>query len=303
MICDQRQLRRTLRRSFRSGLLVVLALQLSGCLILPFPTTVEPLPFPEQEMSQLVPGVTSRQKVIDLLGEPDFEGVSSSLALYGDDRRIAGVFVVAPQQAVGASPIKTGHLLVLSYDESEIVREVDLFRKGLLRNNSEICTTSGVCIKPRISNSDGVFRILDAKFYDTQENDAVAKSFDVPRDQCAVYVYLDTNFWAGNQVLVHSVGHPSPKMHVVESGFFLWFHDPGPFSLVASDQLHSGTPVPPESLAESSIEFVCQAQQAHIIKATLRWNWGEGRNNLDLTLVEPAEGRVALRRRRLMTAR
>lgn len=267
---------------------------------MPFPTTVEPLPFPDEETSQIVPGVTSRQKVIDLLGEPDLEGPGSSLVLYGDDRRVAGVFVAAPQQAVFAAPIETGHLLVLGYDENEMVREVDLFRKGLFSSSSEVCTVSGVCIKPRISNAGGVFRILDAKFYDTPENDAGAKSFNVPPDRCAVYVYLDTNFWAGNTVLVHSVGHSAPKMRLDKSGYFLWLRDSGSLRIVASDQLHSGKPVPPGKQVESNIEFDCQAEQAYVIKTTLRWDWGEGKHDLRLSLDEPTEGAAALRKRRLM---
>lgn len=134
-----------LRGYSRCGLSILLTIKLSGCLIVPFPTMVEPLPFPDEETSQIVPGITSRQKVIDLLGEPDFERPGSSLVLYGANRRVAGVFVVAPQQALGVGPIKTGHLLVLVYDENEMVLEADIFRKALFRNNSEVCIASGVC--------------------------------------------------------------------------------------------------------------------------------------------------------------
>ncbi len=300
MASSPRQSREVLDQYSKCGLAILLTLSLSSCFVVPFPTTIAPLPFPEKEMSQIVPGVTSRQKVVDLLGEPDFASPGASLVLYGDDRRVAGVFVIAPQQAVGASLIKTGHLVVLGYDESELVREVDLFRKGLFRNHSQVCTVSGVCIKPRISNTDGAFRILDAKFYDTPQSDADAKSFDVPTDRCAAYVYLDTSFWAGNTVLVHSDDDPTHKARLDESSYILWLHDSGSLNIVASDQLHSGKPVPPGKQVESNIEFDCQAEQAYVIKTTLRWDWGEGKHSLKLSLETPNEASVALRKRRLI---
>lgn len=299
MNCIYGNSREVIHRSFAYAFILI-CLTLSGCLIVPFPTTVEPLPFPDGETSQIVAGVTSRQNIIDLLGEPDFEGAGSSLALYGDDRRVAGVFVAVIPDEVGVLPIKTGHLLVLRYDESETVQQVDLFRKGLLRKHSEICTTGGICIKPSISNDKGAFRILDAKFYDTPENDAGAKSFNAPPDQCAVYVYLDTNFWAGNGVLIHSVGQLPPKTHLGESGYFLWLRDSGFVNIVASDEMHSGRPLPPGKQVESNIELDCRAERAYIIKTTLRWDWGEGKHSLRLSLDEPTEGETAIRKRRLM---
>jgi len=299
---DQRHSKRALFQGFRFSLTVLLALNLSACLIVPFPTTVEPLPFPDEKVAQIAPGVTSRQQVIDLLGKPDIEGPGPSLALYGDDRRIAGVFVVVPE-ALGAVPIKTGHLLVLNYDENALVREAELFRKGLFRNNSEVCTISGICIKPRIDSTGAKFRILDAEFYDTPENDAGAKLLSVPPDLCVVYVFLDTNFWAGNKVLVHSVGHPSSKRHLDKTGYLLWLRSPGFQHIVASDEMHSGKPVPPGKEAESKFEFDCRAAQSHFIRATLRWNWGEGKHHLELSLDDPAEGAKALRKRRLVVVK
>jgi len=234
--------------------------------MVPFPTRVEPLPFPDEEMLRIVLGVTSRQEVIDLLGEPNFESPRSSLVLYGGNRKVAGVFVVVPHTA-GWGPIATGHLLVLGYNENGTVRDFDLFRKGVFGNNREVCTVSGICINPRISSVDGVFHIVDAEFYDTRENDAVAKSFDVLPDRCAVYVYLDTNFWAGNKVLVHSAGHPAPKMHLDKSGYFLWLRDSGSLNVSASDELHAGNrlPPPPGKQAKSNIEFDCQAEHAYFV--------------------------------------
>jgi hypothetical protein len=279
---------------------ILIALNLSSCIAVPFPTKVQPLPFPDDQTSQLVPGVTTRPEVIDLLGEPDFEGAGSSLAIYGDDRRVAGLFVAAPQQALGTLAVKTSHVLVVSYDEKKTVQEVDLFRKGLFGNDSEICTTSGICIKPRVNDESGELRILDANFYDTPENDAGAKSFNVPRDRCAVYIYLDTNFWAGEKIHVRSVGHPAPKRHMDKTGFILWLRDSGSLKVVASDQLHSGKPVLPGQQAMSDIEFECLAENAYVIKTTLRWNWGKGIHDLTLSLDEPTEGLAAIRKRRLI---
>ena len=281
------------------GLSVLLVLSLQGC-VLPFPTTVQPLPFPEEQLSQIVPGTTSRQEVIELLGVPDFEGVGSSLALYSDERRVAGVFVAAPQQAVGVGPIKSGHVLVVGYGGDGTVRGVDVFRKGVFRRASEVCTASGICIKPHVSTADETFRIVDAKFFDTPENDTDAKALGVPSDRCAIYVYLDTNFWAGERVLVQLTGAAVPQTYLDKSGFYRWHHDPGPVSILVSDRLHSRKPLLPGQEVVSDANFQCLAGNAHIVKATLRWNWGAGKHDLVLSLDDPAVAALALRKRRLL---
>ncbi len=276
---------------FRLLGLVFLSLAFSGCAILPVPTSVESLPFNDEELSGIVPGETSRPAVTDLLGEPGFEDSGSTIALYVDRRRVAGV-VGAAGNSAGFRPVHTKHILVISYDESDTVRFVDVFRQGLVNGRSEICASSGICINLRIGQSEDVFRIVDATFYDVPENDADAKRSDAPSDQCAVYVYLDTNFWASETVSIHTVGHAGSMVRLDESGYVLWLYDPSPVKI--------GGSAPNAAQGSSDIKLDCVADQAYFVKAKLRWNWGAAGNDL-LFLVERLDrGKAAIRKRRLI---
>ena len=221
------------------GMPALTALMFSGCAIVPFPTSVESLPFPDELMLHIVPGETSRQQVIDLLGNPSFESPGSSRVLYGANRRVAGMLAIA-QNGMGTEPVNTGHLLVLGYDSSDIVQEIDLFRNGLLGRNAEVCTTSEICIKPQTSRGTSGYQILGAKFYDSPESDSQAKSLVAATGQCSVYVYLDTNFLSGEEILIHTVGIYNPEVRLHEAGYFWWRQTAGPMNISASNLFESG---------------------------------------------------------------
>jgi hypothetical protein len=147
--------------------LIFLSLIVSGCIPVP---TFEGEPFSD-EVSNLKAGVTTKNDVIERLGEPGATFSQESEFVYTDYQSEVAFI------SIGGGGATAGrlHFLVLIFDEDGVLAE-QYVRSG---SGSSGCIQSGWCA----GHANRVMRLAD--YY----KDTRAKQFAVEGDQCGIYLY------------------------------------------------------------------------------------------------------------------
>lgn len=285
--------------------MVILILMLSICAVAPFPSTVGELPFTDEEIGFIKPGLTSRGQVEAALGKPDIVRINSALAVYGRARRVAGL--IAGVMGKGAiAPIETLHLLIVRYGANELVEVLDVLRLGTSTSGGADCTADGICVEPRFkpgrTNSwfwdHGGSVLAKAMVFDKQESDAAIKTFEIQDDACAMYVYHNERLLGNRDILVYrNAPHTAPVI-MNEDGFLHWKSEPGPVVVSASvirQQESDSIPVKGEMQV---LEFSCETGKQYFIDIDLREGWFKF--VLEIALDDIETGIAAVRNRRLM---
>jgi len=303
-VFSRRQGEKTLRppgyRSRIVGLSFLSAMLLAGCIVIPYPTSKEPLPFDDEALARITPGATSRDEIIAQFGEPFAERSGRAVALYGLSRKVGGMFVLSRSNPDIFDTIESEHLLLVRYDENEKVQALDTFRFGSLRLSPEGCAEDGLCVRPRFVRRNDAY-LAGAYFYDTPENDAAARTFEIPPDRCGVFVYYDANM-RDDDMRVFDSADADRAMQIDKSGYLFRLHDPGTVGVGAAFRVNSfdfwTVSVPSGTRIASDLEFHCVAGQAQFVEVRLTMGWTQP--EIVISLEAPGEGTAALERRRLM---
>jgi outer membrane protein assembly factor BamE (lipoprotein component of BamABCDE complex) len=115
-----------------SGILVLsflsVMLLLEGCIIVPIPTTEDKIlagrPVNEAQLSFLAPKITTREKVVEHLGNPDIIWEDARVVIYNWEMRQGILFWAAGAYYSGGAGMKDitrHHLLLIQFDEQDKV--------------------------------------------------------------------------------------------------------------------------------------------------------------------------------------
>jgi len=287
-----------------SGAVILIQL-VTGCVVTPIPTTVEELPFSDEDIRFIVPGTTSRGQIEAAFGEPDIVRIDSKLAVYGKARRVAGLFGATMGKG-SIAPIETLHLLAVRYDANQHVNAVDVLRLGTGALDDTDCTADGFCIEPRFESGRATSWIWDhegsvlakAIIFDNPQNDAAAKSFEADSNSCSLYAYHNESLLGNRDILVYRNAPHTEPVIMDEDGFLHWRNDPGLVFVSAGvipRQESSSVRVKGDM---QKFEFPCDAGKQYFIEIDLREGWFKF--VLEISLDDRATGLAAVRGRRLM---
>jgi len=182
---------------FRRPLLLVAAvLTLSGCFV-PIPSVPGEAPY-GGAVAGLIEGTTTRNEVVALLGEPPIQRAEGRLLIYGASRetgaRILGITIVPM-----TIPLEEFHFLFLEFDDSNVLRSVELVIQPEGAAYYSACDSRGRCIEfieweitgvvPFWVSSgdvqDGDRAVISASL----EQEAVARLMEPPEDGCLIYLF------------------------------------------------------------------------------------------------------------------
>ena len=125
------------------GLCLLLTIaSMPGCLPIPLPTK---LPFGEEALEFIEPGITGRGEIETIFGKPDVERADSSLSIYYQYRTMA---VLISQSGLGE--MGTGHMLLVHYDANDLVKTSEVLRLGVVGGSldgyKQACASNGICV-------------------------------------------------------------------------------------------------------------------------------------------------------------
>lgn len=238
---------------------IFLSLILSGCIPIP---TFEGEPYSD-EISNLKVGITTKNNVLDLLGEPGATFSRESEFVYTDYQ--SEVVFIGPNVTMGQL-----HFLVLSFNENDVLG--DYFIKSA-PPDSHGCIDSGWC-----ASQKRAFRLAD------KSEDTKAKQF-VAGNQCGIYLY--GRFQATISVTLDGkdMGFVFGKRH-----FQHWKIIPGSHEIAQVAQPGISTWGMPEF---PSLSIDCVGGEIVFIKVNSFWGYSLERERDD------AEGREQIRKRHL----
>lgn len=181
--------------SIRVPITILVTALLTGCVI-PFDA---PEAFYEDRVENTLALGTSKQKVVETIGEPDLKRDTGSIWLYGRQRLLAEIAIPFGYYAAGGIleiPFKDYQVVVISFKDQGISAiEVIDEKNG--------CSDSGICVDwikggDIPSDEDGWldtgFTYLDPNLTTVSsigQDDIEAKMFTSHPNLCAIYLYLE----------------------------------------------------------------------------------------------------------------
>jgi hypothetical protein len=156
-------------------LLLFLLSMPSACIVLPIPANTEKA-YTDELLAVIRPGITTRDEVIEILGEAVEVRENDSIWLYPAKRVAMWIFA-----AVGYGGSGGGGTEAI-YDYQHVVVEFDgevVVHAELVEDESG-CTSTGICIKTQL---------VDIYYISKGDHDRKAKEFQSIVGQCSVYVF------------------------------------------------------------------------------------------------------------------
>ncbi len=207
--------------------LIVFTLLLGGCVPIPLALPADEEPFKEKVIGRIQVGETSRDEVIEMLGEPKAFLMDPEIHYYAEShfKGFVGVLilVVAPGEA-GAVPLGDGGLttraLAIQFDETGIVSSVDRLPAGP-------CKSTIPCLGyAYLKRNDKTYELF---LFAPKKDDAAAKQFHPKRDSCSVYLFakLGGPFRSRPRLKVTLGSPPFPTRLLYSGGYQLWHLSPG----------------------------------------------------------------------------
>jgi len=207
---------------------------MTGCLALPVPYRSED-PFPDKNISFIIPEITNKNTVKEKLGTPQAYRFGEKIYIYaGGQQDWVWLWVVGGGYSAtgGAIPTYMNHLLIVEFNEDDVVTAVQEFcgDTGKLESGLYIVSNGGHgkgLTAKKWSFQDERLIILASETMDKQ-----AKQFFVSLEKATVFYYkkFSHNLEAklDNQVSVDPGS----------DGYLLWIVDPGDHTISASHGHH-----------------------------------------------------------------
>ena len=177
--------------------LIVFMLLLGGCIPIPLVIPADEDPFKEKIIGRIQIGGTSRDGVMEILGEPkaflmdpEIHYYATSLSMGFQGVLMLGVSpvgVAGLPLGRGGFSLPTTHALTIQFDETGIVSSVDRMPAGP-------CKSTVPCLGYAYFKRDD--KAYELFLFAPEEDDAAAKQFHPKRDSCSVYLFakLDDDF-------------------------------------------------------------------------------------------------------------
>ena len=250
-------------------------LALTGCI--PYPTVPEELPFKDEEIAFIEPGVTTRQEVQQELKWPLSTQGSDRIAIYAEARTVGGWLLGSETE-----PIESFHYLIVTYGADDIVQSFDVIRgkKG--------CGSDGVCIK------NLGFEPWHVVVFARPKEDETAKSFPVYAEQCSIYLYE-----TGDRAMLR-INWSGGSTNVNEDGYLHWIAEPGPATITATGLMRFSAMLGAETdLVSASLDLDCEPRRIYFLRAAYDGKWF-GDDKLTLSIDQMETGKKLVGERRLM---
>lgn len=104
----------------------------TGCVYVPYRAHIHRVP-DEKSLASIKEGVTSKEEIIIMLGEPDRVRKNEKLFLYWWQEDHGAVISVS-----GAGPVRSTHSLLIEFDENNIVKKFEMKKKGIFSLGGQI---------------------------------------------------------------------------------------------------------------------------------------------------------------------
>jgi hypothetical protein len=229
-----------------------------GCIVLPIPYSSDD-PFPDEKISFISLGTTSKNKIIEELSQPSTSRLGGTIFIYASGQRDwlwYGAYAIGAgyQGTAGhmVMPTYLTHLLIIEFDKNDIVTAAQEFVGdfGKLESGLYVENAGGYCTpiqNPYSKKGSNFFApseiIRNWQFSDTQfilrasdVMDKQAKQFSAPLNKSVIYYYKKFSDSLNSKLdNILSVNSGS-------TGFLMWVVDPGDHVIRTSDSVH------PESL-------------------------------------------------------
>ena len=253
-----------------------------GCIPLPAP---QKLPFSDQAMAFIEPGITDRAKMESIFGKPDAVRNDASLSIYSQQRLMV---VFLSQYGVGEWG--TEHMLLVRYGPDDLVETYEVLRlgviPGLVSGFKQGCTADEICVAYAPYQ-----RII---VFDRPSMDLDAKLFKVNEDHCSVYLYYtDWSFLGSNLIDVCPLKETSQSYPIYEGSYFHWLAEPGRV-MIGANTLHQDS-----GSCSTRYEFECKPGRGYFVHAHENLGIWKG-NSIRFSITDPDEGKEAVIKRRMM---
>ena len=257
-----------------------LALLLHGCIGVPLPSKMLEEYIPEDSLSFLDVGLTTKDEVIEKLAEPASTFSNGSKWIYQanlrETNRWAWCGYAVVHAACGVDDDSEHGVLGLDFDDRGVLSDWEL---SYAQFGTEKCTID----KEAICVLTGSYLI-----FAPESTDLAAKRFDVSGNDCAIYLYPFHGIWLKDF---------SDSIRVqIEDVFDTWLRDSSDSYLYRVLPAASYLVTTTFEDQDTSIQLACNAGDVVFI----RFVRNIGDDNYDLEVATESDGRAALERRRLI---
>jgi hypothetical protein len=225
------QIMRKLKSVLWLSLLIIIQMNLVGCLIVAVPIhSPGNDPFPEEKYSFIIPGSTDKSTIKKNLFDPWAHRLGGKIFIYAAgqlDSKLVGLFAARGYGKTFEVPrTYFTHLLIIEFDKNDVVSAVEKFSgdAGELKSGLYVVKTGGYAeplspsfLEPRRWHFSRSQLILRA----SQIVDEQAKQFNVPHNKSAIYYYK--NFSDELWIVIDNTLSVDPG----SDGFLLWLVSPG----------------------------------------------------------------------------
>ena len=221
---------------FVTPAIFILIISFNGCLVLPVPYRSDD-PFPDEKMSFLIPGTTTKTTVKEKLGNPWAHRFGEKIYVYAGGQRdwmwLWGVWA-GYTGGVGAVPTYSTHLLIIEFDKKDVVSAAQEFSgdSGDIKSGLYIINSGGythaIDLQNRVwSFSDERLILGASKFMEKQ-----ARQYHCPINKSVIFYYK--NFSHILELKLDSILSVDPG----SDGFLVWIVDPGSHTISTAHDHH-----------------------------------------------------------------
>ena len=239
---------------------LVLALFLSGCVILPNKD-----PFPQQSISKLSSSYADKNLVRRLFGKPSSIKKGGEYWFYGKIREVVAILA-------GGAVIEDYEWLAVQFDDQNRVRFYEF------NDDNNGCLSNGIC------NLGGLIfgKIPGVVLTAPELDDFHAKNYQVRDNECAVYFYQKPIFSIRSANYPVSLVMNNNVIGVINYETYLFFtHVPGEITFKSY---------------QFEIQANCNAGEKLYLKVEEGWSVKEGK---DLSTIASTAGELEIKKRRL----
>jgi hypothetical protein len=268
-----------------TSVLVVAAIGLVSCIIVPFPRTAkDEVLIPQEKIDEIEIGKTDSRELQRGLGDPDWSFDSGSRLVYKtrilSPEQVGSCVIVGLPGGMGGGSCDDRRyeteLLDIAFDSQATVIRRDVF----VANFGE-CTATGIC----------PYGYGGMKIYASADDDKKAKETGVEPGRCAVYLYTSKPARPETSVRFQVDHNEYPYWFLADADFFRVELDKGPHTIGASVNWVKG--VRPHSIALN-----CESRTAYFMRVLL-----DQPDGASFGLVPADEGRREILGRNLVLTR
>ena len=237
--------------------LIVFTLLLGGCVPSPLVIPADEEPFKEKIIGRIQIGETSRDEVMEILGEPKAFLMDPEIHYYAKSlsmgfQRVV-MLAVSPSGPVGPLLGRGGLTtlaLAIQFDETGIVSSVDRLPEGP-------CKSTVPCLGYAYFKTDD--KAYELFLLAPEEDDAAAKQFHPKRDSCSVYLFTEREYGTPSRLRLQATlgSSPFPTRLLYNGGYQLWHLSPGQHRIYI---------VAAELITRERIEFGCDAGEVKYLE-------------------------------------